>query len=200
MGSGKAMDSDEVIADVLTYKHFIRSGGVTLSGGEPLLQPEFVADILKKCENLGIHTALDTAGAVPLSISREAIDAAKLILLDIKALDNDLCKALTGRSNEDTLATLAYCETKGKPVWLRHVLVPGYTLDKQLLENLADYLTYFSCIELVELLPFHKMGEYKWKELRLPYALADIEPPDKKTLAMARGLFESRNLKVLLKD
>ncbi len=200
MGSGKAMDSDEVIADVLTYKHFIRSGGVTLSGGEPLLQPEFVADILKKCENLGIHTALDTAGAVPLSISREAIDAAKMILLDIKALDNDLCKALTGRSNEDTLATLAYCETKGKPVWLRHVLVPGYTLDKQLLENLADYLTYFSCIELVELLPFHKMGEYKWKELRLPYALADIEPPDKKTLAMARGIFESRNLKVLLKD
>ena len=200
MGGGKVMDSDEVISDILTYKNFIRSGGVTLSGGEPLLQPEFAADILQKCDGHHIHTALDTAGAVPLSISRPVLDAAKLILLDIKALDNDLSIALTGRSNKDTLATLAYCETKGKPVWLRHVLVPGYTLDMKLLEALADYLTHFSCIELVELLPFHKMGEYKWKELRLPYALADTEPPDKQSLKRVREIFEAKQLKVLLKE
>ena len=200
MGGGKAMDSDEVISDILTYKNFIRSGGVTLSGGEPLLQPEFAQDILEKCAGHGIHTALDTAGAVPLSVSKQALDAADLILLDIKALDNELCKELTGRDNGDTLKTLAYLETQHKPVWLRHVLVPGYTLDKKLLEALADYLTHFSCIELIELLPFHKMGEYKWKELRLPYVLADTEPPDKQSLKMAQEIFEARNMKVLLKE
>ncbi len=200
MGGGKVMDSETVLKDILSYKNFIRSGGVTLSGGEPLLQSEFAADIMKKCEEHHIHTALDTAGAVPLTVSRQALDAAKLILLDIKALDNDLCKVLTGRGNEETLATLAYCESTHKPVWLRHVLVPGYTLDMGLLKNMADYLATFSCIELVELLPFHKMGEYKWKELRLPYALADIEPPDKQSLMQAKAIFETRKLKVLLKE
>ncbi len=200
MGGGKLTDSDDVMADILTYRNFIRSGGVTLSGGEPLLQPEFALDILKKCAEKGIHTALDTAGAVPLAVSKSVLDASDLILLDIKALDDELCKQLTGRSNKDTLATLAYCEAHHKPVWLRHVLVPGYTLDKMLLERLADYLTHFSCIEQVELLPFHKMGEYKWKELRLPYALSDTQPPDKEELQMARSVFEARNLKVLLKE
>ncbi len=200
MGSGKKADSDEIISDILTYKNFIRSGGVTLSGGEPLLQPEFVTDILKKCAEHGIHTALDTAGAVPLSISKPALDATDLILLDIKALDDELCRQLTGRGNKDTLDTLAFCETRHKPVWIRHVLVPGYTLDKNLLEALADYLSFFSCIELIELLPFHKMGEYKWKELRLPYVLGDTEPPDKQSLKMAREIFEAKNLKVLLKE
>ncbi len=200
MGGGRVMDSDEIIRDILTYKNFIRSGGVTLSGGEPLLQPEFATDILIKCKENGIHTALDTAGAVPLSVSKYVLDAADLILLDIKALDNKLCKQLTGRGNEETLETLAYCETKHKPVWLRHVLVPGYTLDQKLLEALADYLSYFSCIELIELLPFHKMGEFKWKELRLPYVLEDTQPPDKQSLKMAREIFEAKHLKVLLKD
>ncbi len=200
MGGGKLMDSEEVMADILTYRNFIRSGGVTLSGGEPLLQPEFALDILKKCAGKGIHTALDTAGAIPLKVSKPVLDAADLVLLDIKALDDELCTQLTGRSNKDTLATLAYCETRHKPVWLRHVLVPGYTLDKKMLGDLADYLAHFSCIDLVELLPFHKMGEYKWKELRLPYALADTQPPRSEDLAMAREVFESKGLKVLLKE
>lgn len=200
LGGGKAMDSDEVISDILAYKNFISNGGVTLSGGEPLLQPEFAQDILHKCAKHGIHTALDTAGAVPLSVSKPALDAADLILLDIKALDNDLCMQLTGRGNKDTLNTLSYLETRHKPVWLRHVLVPGFTLDQKLMETLADYLTHFSCIELTELLPFHKMGEYKWKELRLPYALTDTLPPDKESLIMAREIFEAKKLKVLLKE
>ena len=200
LGGGKAMDSDEIVSDILTYQNFIRSGGVTLSGGEPLLQPEFAADILKKCKGHGIHTALDTAGSVPLSVSRPVIDAADLLLLDIKSLDDGLCKQLTGRGNQDTLTTLAYCEMTQKPVWLRHVLVPGYTLDMRLLEDLANHLSHFSCIELIELLPFHKMGEYKWKELRLPYALADTSPPDKQSLKMAREIFEAKRLKVLLKE
>ena len=200
MGGGREMDSEDIIRDILSYRNFIRTGGVTLSGGEPLLQPEFAADIIKKCAAHGIHTALDTAGAVPLSVSQPVLDAADLILLDIKAFNNDLCKQLTGRGNEDTLKTLGYCELSQKPVWLRHVLVPGLTLEKGLLENLADYLVHFSCIQQVELLPFHKMGEYKWKELRYPYALSDTPAPTREDLKMAREVFETRNLKVLLKD
>lgn len=200
MGGGKEMDSEEIVRDILSYRNFIRTGGVTLSGGEPLLQPEFAADILKKCAKHGIHTALDTAGAVPLAVSQPALDAADLILLDIKAFDNDLCKQLTGRGNEDTLKTLGYCELSRKPVWLRHVLVPGLTLEKGLLEPLADYLRHFSCIQKVELLPFHKMGEYKWKELRYPYVLSDTPEPTREELKMAREVFESRGLYVLLKD
>ena len=200
MGGGREMDSEDIIRDILSYRNFIRTGGVTLSGGEPLLQPEFAADIMKKCAEHSIHTALDTAGAVPLSVSQPALDAADLILLDIKSFDNDLCKQLTGRGNEDTLKTLGYCELSQKPVWLRHVLVPGLTLEKGLLEPLADYLAHFTCIQQVELLPFHKMGEYKWKELRYPYVLSDTPEPTREELKMAREVFESRNLKVLLKD
>ncbi len=200
MNGGKLMDSDDIIQDILSYRNFIKTGGVTLSGGEPLLQPEFALDILQKCKLLGIHTALDTAGAIPLSLSAPAIEAADLLLLDIKSLDNDICKALTGRSNEETLQTLSYCEKIKKPVWLRHVLVPGYTLKKELLEKLADYLTPLSCVEKVELLPFHKMGEYKWKELRLSYLLEETPVPDKAALRMARSIFDDRGLKVLLKD
>jgi pyruvate formate lyase activating enzyme len=198
---GKEYSVEEVMNKALRYSpYFGESGGVTVSGGEPLLQWEFVSELFRGLKAEGIHTALDTAGAVTLSVSQPVLDASDLILLDIKAFDNDLCKQLTGRGNEDTLKTLGYCELSQKPVWLRHVLVPGLTLEKGLLEALADYLAHFSCIQQIELLPFHKMGEYKWKELRYPYVLSDTPEPTREELKMAREVFESRNLKVLLKD
>jgi pyruvate formate lyase activating enzyme len=147
------------------YRNFIKNGGVTLSGGEPLLQPEFAAALLRGCRKLGFHTALDTAGSVPLEVSQEVIDLSDLLLLDVKSYDPGLCEKLTGSDNAHSLAlkTLEYCESAGKPVWIRHVLVPGYTLSPPLLEKLAEYLSGFSCIKRVDLLPFHKMGEYKWR-------------------------------------
>lgn len=197
---GKEYDSEEIEADILTYRNFIKSGGVTLSGGEPLLQPEFALDLINRCKRNGIHTAIDTAGSVQLSISKPVLDAVDMILLDIKALDNDLCIELTGRSNAQTLATLNYCEQINKPVWLRHVLVPGYTLDEKKLEQLADYLANFSCIQTVELLPFHKMGEYKWKELGIEYKLEGTREPAKEELLMAKKIFEDKGMPSLIKD
>ena len=192
--AGKTMTVGEVLADILTYRHFIARGGVTLSGGEPLLQPAFACELLDGCREQRLHTALDTSGAIPLSESRPALDRADLILLDIKAIDDDLCAALTGASNRNALATLDYCEASGKAVWLRHVLVPGYTLDEARLNRLADHLLRFTCIRKTELLPFHKMGEYKWEALKCPYALKDTPVPTDEEMRRARSIFQCRGL------
>ncbi len=192
--AGKTMTAGDVLADILTYRPFIRRGGVTLSGGEPLLQPAFAREVLAGCRENRLHCAIDTSGAIPLSDARPALDLADLVLLDIKAIDDRLCETLTGASNRNPLATLEYCEAVGKPVWIRHVLVPGYTLDDAQLQRLADHLLRFSCIRKVELLPFHKMGEYKWEALRCPYLLADTPVPTEAEVTRAKAIFRSRGL------
>jgi pyruvate formate lyase activating enzyme len=192
--AGRTMTVGEVLADILTYRSFIAKGGVTLSGGEPLLQAEFACELLDGCRANHLHTALDTSGAIPLDASRPAIDRADLLLLDIKAIDDELCVKLTGASNRNALATLDYCESTKKAVWIRHVVVPGYTLDEGRLTRLADYLRRFSCIRRVELLPFHKMGEYKWEAMKCPYQLTFTPPPTDIQMAKARAIFRCRGL------
>lgn len=188
MGGGRPVTSAEVMEAILSCRNFL-SGGVTLSGGEPLAQPEFAADLLRRCRDAGLHTAVDTAGSFPLSRSAAVIDAADLLLLDIKALDDALCRDLTGHGNTNTLATLDYCERHGKPVWIRHVLVPGFTLDRERLTALAGYLKSRSCIQRIDLLPFHKMAEFKWKELRLSNTLAGTPEPTEEEIRMAEAVF-----------
>lgn len=181
--------ADELIAKVLPYKNFISSGGVTISGGEPLLQADFCEEFILSCKRNDIHTAIDTSGIIPLDISKKAIEFADLILLDIKEIDEEDCIKLTGKSNKNTFATLEYCEQINKPVWIRHVLLPQYTLKEDKLKRLAEYLKGFSCIKKIELLPYHVMGKYKWKELCMPYALEDIDPPTDKEVADAKAIF-----------
>lgn len=189
MRTGKTMTSSQLLEDVLRYKPFIKSGGVTLSGGEPLTQPEFVEHFFTNAREHGLYTALDTSGAIPLNKSRSALDAADLILLDIKALDPQLCRDLTGMDNQHALEMLEYLEASGKPVWIRHVVVPGYTDDMEQLEALAYYLKDFSVIQRVELLPFHQMATYKWKALGLKYALKDTPVPSKELMERAAEPF-----------
>ena len=145
-----------------------------------------------------MHTAIDTSGSVPLELTKKVLDEVDLVLLDIKSLDDKQSFSLTGMGNANTLATLEYCESIGKKVWLRHVLVPGWTLDKGRLESLATYLRDFSCIEVVELLPYHSMGQYKWEQLKLEYTLKGVQEPSAKELAMAQEVFEKEGLKVLM--
>ncbi len=186
---GRVVTAGEIMKEILTYENFIRSGGVTLSGGEPLYQPEFTEALLTLCKQHGLHTAVDTSGAVSLLMAKKAIDLADLLLLDVKALDPVLCKQLTGKTNENALQILEYRERIGKPVWIRHVMVPGYTLDPQKLEQLAVYLAQFTCIEKVELLPFHKMGEFKWEELGREYQLGDTPAPTPTQVKQAKDIF-----------
>jgi len=189
-----SMSAKELICDILKYKSFIINGGVTLSGGEPLYQPDFACEIIRLCSENGIHTAIDTSGAVPLPSCEKAILAADLIILDIKAIDNEICRTLTGRDNINTLGLLDFCEKIKKNVWIRHVIVPGLTLDRAMLEKTAAFLSGYSCVKKVELLPFHKMGEYKWKEQGLDYTLYNVNEPTIEEMDESFAIFKGYGL------
>ena len=194
ISSGKSITSREAVQDILRYRNFIASGGITLSGGEPLLQPSFCREIIDLCHQEGIHCAIDTSGSVPLASCRCAVDAADLLLLDIKALDPALCKELTGKDNRNELELLSYCEITGKDVWIRHVMVPGKTLSKNKLEETAEFLSHYSCIKKVDLLPFHKMGEYKWEAMGMVSPLSDTRVPTAEEISMAKEIFQKAGL------
>ncbi len=192
---GQEIGSVDVVNDIIRYKSFIASGGVTLSGGEPLMQPEFAASILEGCHEHGLHTALDTSGAVSLLACRPAVELADLVLLDIKAAEDSLFRQITGRSMDNTLDLLDACQRMHKPVWIRHVLVPGLTLDNAQLHQLGQLLKPYTCIERVELLPFHKMGEYKWEALGETYTLETTQPPEPEQVEHARELLRGFGLR-----
>lgn len=191
---GQEKTAGEMIDQISDYKSFIRKGGVTLSGGDPLAQPEFCAALLKLCKEQGLHTAVDTAGYVPLSRCKEAVDEADMILLDIKDIDTEDCKTLTGQGNENALSLLDYCESVKKPVWIRHVCLPGYTLQEEKLKRLAEKLSSYRCVEKVELIPFHQMGIYKWDYVDREYLLADVEVPSQQEMEEAHKLFREYGL------
>ena len=175
---GEEYAAEDVVKKILPFRNFYyNGGGVTLSGGEPLMQLDFAAELLGLLKKEGLHTAIDTSAAIPLQMARKAIDVADMLLLDFKALDSALCEKITGRPHilEQEKEYLEYCQSTGKKVWIRHVIVPGLTLEETQLRELGAYLHKFSCVEKIEPLAFHKMGEFKWqKEL---YKLAATEPP-----------------------
>ena len=193
---GQEIGSADVVRDILRYRHFIQNGGVTLSGGEPLMQPEFAAAVIEGCHEHGLHVAVDTSGGVALLACERAVEQADLLLLDIKAAEDPLFRKITGRGLDNTLEILAARERMGKPVWIRHVLVPGLTLDDGQLHRLGRLLRDYRCVERVELLPFHKMGEYKWQALGEPYTLADVQPPEPEQVEHARSLLRGYGLEV----
>lgn len=192
--AGREVTAEELVKEILTYRNYIKKGGVTLSGGEPLLQTAFTAEVLRLCKQNKLHTAIDTSGGVSLKKAKPAIDLADMLLLDLKDIDTDDAKALTGVGNEMAKEILEYCESQHKPVWIRHVLIPGYTMNFDKLERLAEYISQFTCVEKVELLPFHKMGEYKWEVLGEEYKLADTLEPEKPDIARAKGIFRRKGI------
>jgi pyruvate formate-lyase 1-activating enzyme len=179
----------QAFEEILRYRRFIQSGGITFSGGEPLLQAEFVQTVSALLKQEGIHIAIDTAGHVPLQKVQTAVDMADLLLLDIKAEDTGICKALTGSGNENAFRLLDYCEQHSKPVWIRHVLLHGYTLADDQLHALAKRLQSYRCIERVELLPFHKLGEPKWENVKMEYLLTDTPATTKAEHEHAKKIF-----------
>ena len=186
---GQVWTAEQALEEVLRYRSFIASGGVTLSGGEPLLQAEFVYALSMLLRREGIHVALDTAGMLPLTHTKNAIDAVDLVLLDIKGANDETTTRITGQGNGNEFLTLEYCEQTKKTVWIRHVLLRGYTLDDDQLESLALQLKPYHCIERIELLPFHKLGEPKWDELGWNYTLRDVAATTKEETDHAKGIF-----------
>lgn len=166
--------AEELLEETLRYKSFIKSGGVTCTGGEPLMQADFVREYFTLCREKGIHTALDTSGVIFNDKVKAVLDVTDLVLLDIKTLDDTLHKTYTCAERTNNHAFLNYLQEIGKPTWIRHVVVPGYTYDDERLLALKDYLAAYTVVQKVELLPYHSMGAYKYEKLGIPYPLKDL--------------------------
>lgn len=172
-------------------------GGVTLSGGEPLWQPDFVKAIFEGSKMMGLHTALDTSGFVGHKADDELLSLTDLVLLDIKHFDPEGYKRLTDVNLQPTLDFAERLAAMNKPVWLRFVLVPGYTDDMTAIEKMAAYARKLGNVERVEVLPFHKMGEYKWEAMEMDYDLFDTEEPSAGLIAETKARFENEGMLVL---
>lgn len=198
MADGSEITVDELMDEIVKYRSYMKfsGGGVTVSGGEPLLQPGFVKELFRRCKDENIHTALDTSGYAKLEAAKEVLEYTDLVLLDIKAYDPQLFEELTGVSNEPTLRLAQYLNEINKPTWIRYVLVPHLTDDPALIEGLAKFLKDFKNVERIEILPFHKMGEYKWEELGYEYKLWDTPSGTKEDVEKAAAIFEKYNLPV----
>lgn len=198
--TGKVQTSEEIFKDILNYKAFIKSskGGVTVTGGEPLLWPHFIYDLFKRCQEAGIHTALDTAGSASFSFFKKIASVTDLVLLDLKTLDHDLHHKLTKVKLAPILEFAEYLKRGKKPLWVRHVIVPGYTDTEESWEKLAKYLKEFPQLERLDLLPFHQMARYKWEELGYDYALKETPTPTPETLKQANDYFKEQGFPVII--
>jgi pyruvate formate lyase activating enzyme len=196
IGKGKEMTVEEIIDDVKTYLPFINAsgGGITVSGGEPLLQIDFLIELFKACKKLGIHTAIDSSGGCYTTEAsfqqklNELLSYTDLILLDLKHIDEKKHRKLTGKTNKHILQFAQFLSEKNVPVWIRHVLVPTITDDPNDLRRLAAFIRTLNNVKKIEILPYHKLGVYKWKALGLKYPLEGIEPPSEESVQMAQRI------------
>lgn len=182
---GQETTSEDLIEKIQRYKVFMKNtgGGLTVSGGEPLMQAEFVADLFEKARSQNLHTALDTSGAASAERTESVLKHTDLMLLDVKSTDPDMYKNLTGGTIDFLYQSLELAQKHGVEVWLRLVVVPGFTDKLAEIEKINLLQKKYSVISKVELLPFHKMGEYKWAELGLNYELEETNEPDSSTMA-----------------
>lgn len=198
MKHGRPVTLDFVMHEVGKYARFLKAtqGGVTISGGEPLVQAPFVARIFRACKALGLHTALDTNGFLSDRLTDDDFDAVDLVLLDIKSFDPATHLRATGQPVAPVLATARRLAALGQPAWIRFVLVPGLTDAPANVDGLAAFVATLPNVERVEVLPFHQMGRAKWEQLGRPYALADTPPPSPELVARVVDQFRAYGLPV----
>ena len=185
MSDGKEVTVQELVDDIESYLPFFQTsgGGVTVSGGEPLIQTKFITELFKELKKLGVHTAIDTSGGCYSKSPSfrksldELLSLTDLVLMDLKQINPERHKTLTGLKNDHILDFAKYLSEKQIPIWVRHVLVPGITDFDEDLYKLADFIQTLSNVERIEVLPYHKLGVYKWEELGYDYPLQGIEPP-----------------------
>jgi pyruvate formate lyase activating enzyme len=198
IGEGKEVTVDEIIKDLQHYLPYFESsnGGITVSGGEPLLQMDFIIELFTKCKELGIHTTIDSSGGCfqehPEFLRKldRLLGLTDLIMLDIKHIDSTKHQALTGMKNDHILSFAKLLSDKNIPIWVRHVLVPGISDDTNDLKGLRTFIDQLNNVKKVEVLPYHKLGVYKWKELGLEYTLADVELPADEKVDEAKSILQ----------
>lgn len=198
IGEKKIQESaEDTLKKIKRYKNYFgKKGGVTVTGGEPLVQSDYILELFKLCKQEGIHTALDTSGYIFNEKVKEILKYTDLVLLDIKALDKEIYKDLTRVELDNTLKFLNYLQEIKKVVWIRHVVVPNITDDNKLLEETAKFLSKFDNIELVEILPYHTLGVFKYKELGIEYPLEGVEDLSYERKLEVMEIFKKYNLSV----
>ena len=174
----------------------ISKGGITISGGEPVVQRAFLLAIFRRCKALGLHTCLDTSGRLGERLTDADLQQIDLNILDIKSGDPATYEKVTGQPLQPTLDYAKRLSALGRPLWVRYVLVPGLTDAPDNVEKVAEFCAGLKSLERVEILRFHQMGKDKWKQLGLTYALEGVEPPDAELTERVRGQFRSRGLTV----
>lgn len=196
----KLMTPQEVLKTAMRYKaYWKQTGGITVSGGEALLQIDFVTELFKLAKEKGVNTCLDTSGN-PFTVEEpffgkfnELMKYTDLFMLDIKHIDDEEHKKLTGQTNKNILDMAQYLSKNGKKMWIRYVLVPGITTDERYLKQLREFIDTLKTVDRVEVLPYHTLGVFKWKELGIPYQLEGVEPPTKEQIECAKRILNCQN-------
>lgn len=190
-GIGNRTKIPELLDEIKRYIPYMKSsgGGVTVSGGEPLLQARFIIELFKELKKLNIHTCIDTAGSIPINDDIvELLQYTDLVLLDIKHINSEKAKMLTGLSNENDLNLAKYLSQNNISMWIRQVLVPGYTDDEKDLKELKNFISTLSSVEKVEILPYHDLGKFKWEELGAVYPLNHVRTATSEDVAKAKAI------------
>lgn len=192
---GTEKTADELIREYDSYKEFLKSGGITATGGEPLAQPEFLAELFSLAKSKNIHTCLDTSGAVYNPDNHEKIDDVleytDLVMLDIKHIDSDRHKWLTGVGNENILAFAEHLRDLNIPVWIRHVVVPAINDSQDELFRLGEFISRLNNLKALDVLPYHDMAKSKYENLGMEYPLPDTPPMSKEGAVRARDIIMS---------
>jgi pyruvate formate lyase activating enzyme len=196
MRNGIPVSVGQTLEELRKYRHGMKvmGGGVTISGGEPLMQRHFVMKVLAGAKAMGIHTAIETNGFLGAELTDPDLDNIDLVLLGIKTWDRDRHRALTGRDNQPTLELARRLAARKLPVWVRFVLVPGLTDDPADIAQIAEFVAQLGNAQRVEVLPFHQMGRFKWHTLGIRYALEHTEEPTSEALEKACAIFRARGL------
>jgi len=196
MSNGMPVTIARATEELRKYRHGLKvmSGGFTLSGGEPLMQHRFAVKLFAAAKGMGIHTALDTNGFYGAKLSDAELQNIDLVLLDLKAWDPDRHRHLTGMDVAPTLDFARRLAGLRRPIWIRYVLVPGLTDDPADIEQIAAFAATLGNVLRVDVLPFHQMGRYKWKNLGLQYTLDDVEPPTNEAVERTVGIYRSKGL------
>jgi pyruvate formate lyase activating enzyme len=198
MRRGEPVSATELLERIARYRPIfeVTGGGITMSGGEPLMQPAFLARILRGAKEMGVHTAVDTSGFLGAHCSDAMLDDIDLVLLDVKSGIPETYKRVTGRELAPTLDFGRRLAARGTEIWIRFVLVPGLTDAPENVDAVADYVATLSSVSRVEVLPFHQMGRDKWATLGMRYELEDTLPPSPELVARVRDQFRARGLTV----
>ncbi len=198
INKGEKVSADKIIEDYESYRQFMKNGGITVTGGEPLMQTDFVLELFRKAKRKNIHTCIDTSGITYDPDNREysykldkLMEYTNLVMLDIKHIDPEEHLKLTGHTNERILEFARYLDDKGIPLWIRHVVVPEITMNKEYLYQLGYFIGGLSNLKALDVLPYHDMGKEKYKKLGIPYPLKFTLPLDVKDAAKAKEIIMS---------